>query len=486
MAYNPGISYRGDQYISAGISDAADSVSKYFRNKRAEEDELEMQRGVLLGRYGSDGQFGGSEKLGEPAGAAGEPGYGGAPMNQADAGVAEQLGESAGAAGEPGASSGGIFGMFGRSNRPTAPAKTKATDSQTAESKGFKGLQAFASSEYNIPVEATTAMSKNALKGFLVGLDQRRTAEGQAQDRARQERQAQSAERLSDAQINNYAQDRALKQQQFVDQQKLTGAQINNYASLDQDRVIRQLADADQLRRDLAFESAMQPVPESGALNRFAMMPDASTLAPGTLDRYAGAPPELRDPNPQEILRSLVKYGPSDNRARYAKMLLDSQEQAVEQGPPKVTMLDGMDGNRIPFISWNNGRSGQIDPGYGAGLRSAAQQEALAARGEQRKILTAGELLKSYEAELKGLDNVMSWMGTTPEQRALHRSELQSKMEALRGGVVPAAPAEKPATKPAAEKPASGGDKPDVTPAEYEKLKSGDLFWWKGKQLPKR
>lgn len=375
-------------------------------------------------------------------------------MNQADAGVAEQLGENAGAAGEPGASGGGIFGMFGRSNRPTATAKTKATDRQTAESKGFKGLQAFASSEYNIPLEATTAMSKNALKGFLVGLEQRRTAEGQAQDRD-------------------------LRQRQFVDRQELTAAQINYYAAMEKDRAAQQAAWEDQLRRDDAFEKSMQPTGSMPGLQQFASMGDTTTLAPGTLDRFTQLPTEYRDPSTPEILRNLVKYGPSDNRARYAKMMLDSQSQAAEQGPPKVTMLDGMDGNRIPFISWNNGRSGQIDPSYGAGLRSVAQQEAINARGEQRKTLSAGELLKSYEAELKGLDNVMLWMGTTPEQRAAHRVELQSKMEALRGGGAPA-------TKPAAEKPAAGGDNPDVTPAEYEKLKSGDSFWWKGKQLPKR
>jgi len=300
MAYNPGISYRGDQYISAGISNAANSVSKYFRDKRAEEDELEMQRGVLLGRYGSDGQFGGSEKLGEPAGAAGEPGYGGAPMNQADAGVAEQLGESAGAAGEPGASSGGIFGMFGRSNRPTAPAKTKATDSQTAESKGFKGLQAFASSEYNIPVEATTAMSKNALKGFLVGLEQRRTAEGQAQDRARQERQAQSAERLSAAQIINLA-----AQAQDLKQKQIT-----------QEKAEKQAENLDR---------SMQNVPESGVLNRFAMpSPDSSSLLPGTLNRYAGAPPEERPVNLSEAINNFMKFGTPEQKLAAARLMADS------------------------------------------------------------------------------------------------------------------------------------------------------------------
>ena len=300
MAYNPGISYRGDQYISAGISDAANSVSKYFRDKRAEEDELEMQRGVLLGRYGSDGQFGGSEKLGEPAGAAGEPGYGGAPMNQADAGVAEQLGESAGAAGEPGASSGGIFGMFGRSNRPTAPAKTKATDSQTAESKGFKGLQAFASSEYNIPVEATTAMSKNALKGFLVGLEQRRTAEGQAQDRARQERQAQSAERLSAAQIINLA-----AQAQDFKRKQIT-----------QEKAEKQAENLDR---------SMQNVPESGVLNRFAMpSPDSSSLLPGTLNRYAGAPPEERPVNLSEAINNFMKFGTPEQKLAAARLMADS------------------------------------------------------------------------------------------------------------------------------------------------------------------
>ena len=367
-------------------------------------------------------------------------------MNQADAGVAEQLGESAGAAGEPGASGGGIFGMFGRSNRPTATAKTKATDSQTAESKGFKGLQAFASSEYNIPLEATTAMSKNALKGFLVGLEQRRTAEGQAQDRD-------------------------LRQRQFDAQQALTAAQL---AALDAQARAR----AKQEVNDRLFSEAIEPTGSLPGVQAFAGLGGPESLAPGTLERFAGQPAQVRQPDREQIVQALIRYGTPSQRAEGAKMLLDLQSQAAEEGPPKVTMLDGMDGNLIPFISWNKGRSGQIDPSYGAGLRSVAQQEAITARGEQRKTLSAGELLKSYEAELKGLDNVMSWMGTTPEQRAAHRVELQSKMEALRGGGAPA-------TKPAAEKPAASGGK-DVTEAEYEKLSPGDLYWWKGKQLPKR
>ena len=311
MPYNPGISYRGDQYLSAGISDAADSISKYFRDKRAEQDELEMQRGVLLGRYGSDGQFSGSERLGEPPGAAGEPGYGGAPMNQADAGVAEQLGENAGAAGEPGASGGGIFGMFGRSNRPTATAKTKATDSQTAESKGFKGLQAFASSEYNIPLEATTAMSKNALKGFLVGLEQRRTAEGQDQDRD-------------------------LRQRQFADQQKLTGAQINHYAALDQDRAAQQAAREDQLRRAARYDEAMQPTGSMPGLQQFASMGDTTSLNPGTLSSFAAMPAVVKQPDREQIARAFLQYGTDGQRAEGAKMLFGAVDRK-----PVVTKLGG-------------------------------------------------------------------------------------------------------------------------------------------------
>jgi len=401
MAYNPGISYRGDQYISAGISDAANSVSKYFRDKRAEEDELEMQRGVLLGRYGSDGQFGGSEKLGEPAGAAGEPGYGGAPMNQADAGVAEQLGESAGAAGEPGASSGGIFGMFGRSNRPTAPAKTKATDSQTAESKGFRGLQAFASSEYNIPVEATTAMSKNALKGFLVGLDQRRTAEGQAQDRARQERQAQSADRLSDA-------------------------QINNYASLDQDRVIRQLADTDQHQRNAMFDQAMQPTGTMPGLQQFAGMNGPASMAPGTLDSFASMPAQIVQPTREQIARAVLQFGPNGPRAEGAKMFLDATDaNGKGGGEPREVVIGG-----VPYVYRPGSNDLQVRSDYLIGKNAEAKTSAEQTAAENKLIVTVQEIVNGVPVNRRlTASEFEAWKAENPDKAT---AGLQAKLKALR------------------------------------------------------
>jgi len=431
MAYNPGISYRGDQYISAGISDAAKSVSKYFRNKRAEEDELEMQRGVLLGRYGSDGQFGGSEKLGEPAGAAGEPGYGGAPMNQADAGVAEQLGESAGAAGEPGASSGGIFGMFGRSNRPTAPAKTKATDSQTAESKGFRGLQAFASSEYNIPVEATTAMSKNALKGFLVGLDQRRTAEGQAQDRARQDRQVQSAERLSDAQIINLA-----AQAQELEQRRINQKKAENRAE--------------------NLDRSMQNVSESGVLNRFAMpSPDSSSLLPGTLNRYAGAPPEERPVNLSEAINNFMKFGTPEQKLAAARLMADSDNPVSKLNAeanfinananninalrlntppptkPSVTVETLVDGKKVreqftaeQFKAWKAENPDKAPAGLQAKLK-----ELRAAQAAGKKEIDLGQLMGGGGIDLS------PWWGGKPIEDGI------KYLETMLGGGKAAAPA---------------------------------------------
>ena len=422
MPYNPGISYRGDQYLSAGISDAADSISKYFRDKRAEQDELEMQRGVLLGRYGSGGQFSGSERLGEPPGAAGEPGYGGAPMNQADAGVAEQLGENAGAAGEPGASGGGIFGMFGRSNRPTATAKTKATDSQTAESKGFKGLQAFASSEYNIPLEATTAMSKNALKGFLVGLEQRRTAEGQAQDRD-------------------------LRQRQFVDQQQLNKTQIENFYSLKKQRISQQQELQAEKDRAKKLSESMNPVSESGVLNRFAMMSDASTLLPGTLNSYAGAPPEQRPVNKSEVINNLLRFGTPAQQSEAASLLAKSDDQVSRinadanflnatanannaarlKGPtpekPTVTVQEKVNGVPVKrnltsseFEVWKTENPDKATAGFQAKLK------------ELRAAQAAGKKVIDLEQLMRGSVDLSPWWGGKPIEDGI------KYLESLLGG----------------------------------------------------
>lgn len=84
--------------------------------------------------------------------------------------------------------------------------------------------------------------------------------------------------------------------------------------------------------------------------------------------------------------------------------------------------------------------------------------------------LSPKDLLSSYQAELKALDEPGSWVGTTPEQRAAHRAELQSKVEALRSGG-------------SASDPAS---RPNVTQEEYAALKKGDKYWWNGKQATKK
>lgn len=59
--------------------------------------------------------------------------------------------------------------------------------------------------------------------------------------------------------------------------------------------------------------------------------------------------------------------------------------------------------------------------------------------------LTPAELIRSYETELKQLDNPLSWAETTPEQRADLRKQLRERIDATRkngGDSAPAAPAQ--------------------------------------------
>jgi hypothetical protein len=108
--------------------------------------------------------------------------------------------------------------------------------------------------------------------------------------------------------------------------------------------------------------------------------------------------------------------------------------QAGEDGgDAKVTQLDAGNGETVPFISWNKGRSGQVSPAYGLNLRQQNAIDLIAAKNEFRTALSPKDLLASYQKELVALDNPLSWIGTTPEQRATHRAEINAAVSRVRG-----------------------------------------------------
>mgnify|MGYP001598127160 CR=1 FL=1 len=70
----------------------------------------------------------------------------------------------------------------------------------------------------------------------------------------------------------------------------------------------------------------MKPAPEVGGINRFATMSSPSSLAPGTLERYATMPMEKREPSREEIARAVLRFAPDGNRMAGVKLMMDQQQ----------------------------------------------------------------------------------------------------------------------------------------------------------------
>lgn len=108
--------------------------------------------------------------------------------------------------------------------------------------------------------------------------------------------------------------------------------------------------------------------------------------------------------------------------------------------PPEQTMIGG-----VPYVFKKGSREFQPRADYVPGVKAEDRMAEIDARAKYakelqaerdaiRSRLTPKDLLSSYEEELKSLNDPANWIGTKLEDRAMHRAELNAKINALRGG----------------------------------------------------
>lgn len=178
--------------------------------------------------------------------------------------------------------------------------------------------------------------------------------------------------------------------------------------------------------------------PQTGAQPTSLMMSIAGGQVPPTPAPVAGLPPlaaALRAASQRpEVLNTEIGRNVLEQAIKRGMVKPVEDNMPVwSKGPNGEDVMYQPKTKNAPTISpfsKSAARMTEID----ATTKAAAERDAAKAaqREKDRSTLTPKDLLASYQADLKSLDNPMNWGDSTPEERAAHRATLNAKITALR------------------------------------------------------